>query len=48
MQGFVVYSIEHKDYTALHFRKPAGKSKYFKNVDLRNTNEMTLKLQLRY
>ena len=33
-QGFIVYSIEHMDSTCLHFKNPAGKSKYFKNVNI--------------
>lgn len=24
LQGFIIYSLEHKDFTALHFKNPAG------------------------
>jgi hypothetical protein len=47
MQGFIVFSIEHKDFTALHFKNPAGESKYFKNFDIQDKNLMTVKLSLR-
>lgn len=37
-QGFVVASIEHKDHTSLHFLNPAGKSKYYKNIYITNSD----------
>ena len=38
MQGFIVIAIEHKDHSALHFKNPAGESKYFKNVRIHDSD----------
>ena len=46
-QGHIVFCVEHNDRTALHTYDEKGNHKYFKNVDMRNVNEMVKKLGVR-
>ena len=47
-QGFVVFSIEHGDQTALQFRSPAGRTKVFKNLKMSELNQMAIQMNVRY
>mmetsp|Transcript_22913 Transcript_22913/g.35240 ORF Transcript_22913/g.35240 Transcript_22913/m.35240 type:complete len:120 (+) Transcript_22913:568-927(+) len=46
-QGCVVYALEHRDYSALHFRGSTGKLKVFKDFEMRDFNTINLKQQIR-
>lgn len=47
-QGHIVFSVEHSDRTALHsFNEEGQEHKYFKNVDMRDHNQIITKLGIR-
>jgi predicted dienelactone hydrolase len=47
-QGFIVYSLEHNDRTALHhYSEEEKEHKYFKQLDIRDVNEIVKKLGIR-
>lgn len=46
-QGHIVYSIEHRDATALHYLDAAGKHKYYENMDLSDLNGILQRLGMR-
>ena len=46
--GFIVMSIEHKDQSALHTINSAGRSKYFKNINIKDSGQIQVSLSLRH
>ena len=46
-QGFIVFSIEHNDGTALHRYSEEKSHKYYKAFDMRNHNEIVTRLGIR-
>ena len=46
-QGFVVCSIEHRDYSSLHFQAEQGSLRLFKDTEMRDYEAIDLKLALR-
>ena len=46
-QGFIVYSIEHNDGTALHHYNDLKSHKYYKSFDMRDQNMIVTRLGIR-
>jgi platelet-activating factor acetylhydrolase len=45
--GHIVYAIEHKDQSALHYFNDKGDHKYLKNMDMRDVNAIVTRLGIR-